>query len=167
MCQLTETLTADKYRGSMEKVGKHIHKYSSRPGLDALNFFVLTLFSFLTGNADMHLKNFSLLTAPVGEIVLTVLSPAYDLLCTKLAMPEDTEEMALTLNAKKRKLKRSDFDAFADNLKIPKRSVERTFAKFSKRVANARELLRISFLSEDLKTEYQSLIDERATRLEL
>ncbi len=76
MCQLTETLTENKYRSSMEKVGKHIGKYSSRPGLDAITFFETVLFSFITGNADMHLKNFALLTTEKNE---TILSPAYDL----------------------------------------------------------------------------------------
>lgn len=166
MCQLTETLTADKYRGSMEKIGKHIHQYASRPGLDALNFFELALFSFLTGNADMHLKNFSLLTAPVGEITLVALSPAYDLLCTKLAMPDDMEEMALTLNAKKRKLKKADFNAFAKSLKIPDRSIERTYARFAKKTGDALELLDVCFLPEEMKAGYKSLLVERAKRLE-
>ena len=75
MCQLTETLTNDKYRSSMEKVGKCIEKYSTRPGLDNLIFFETAIFNFLTGNADMHLKNFALLTTKENDIVL---SPAYD-----------------------------------------------------------------------------------------
>src|ERR1700744_1231465 len=92
MCQLTETLTSQKYRGSMEKVGKHIDLFSSSPGFDKLALFVLTLFSFVSGNADMHLKNFSLLTGETGRIRL---APAYDLLSTKLAMPDDREDIAL------------------------------------------------------------------------
>ncbi len=59
MCQLTERLTEDKYQGSCEQVAKTIIKYSVNPVLDVVNFFEQVLFSFLTGNADMHLKNFS------------------------------------------------------------------------------------------------------------
>lgn len=60
MCQLQERLTEDKYRGSVEQVGKTLKKYSSNPGYDIQRLFEVVLFSFLTGNADMHLKNYSL-----------------------------------------------------------------------------------------------------------
>src|SRR5262249_40502713 len=96
MCQLTETLTTQKYRSSMEKIGRTIDRFSTNPGIDKLALFTLSLFSYVCGNADMHLKNFSLLTT--GEEWIR-LSPAYDLLSTKLAMPADREEIALTLNS--------------------------------------------------------------------
>jgi serine/threonine-protein kinase HipA len=162
MCQLTETLTEDKYRGSMEKIGKIIARHSSRPGLDAIAFFETVLFAFLTGNADMHLKNFSLLTTIENEIVL---SPAYDLLCTKIPIPEDKEEMALTINARKRKLKRGDFDLFAKSLNIPEKTVTNIFAKFSKRLQEALEFIAISFLPVKMKTEYKGIISENASKI--
>lgn len=100
MCQLTERLTEDKYHGSHEQVAKVILKYSRNPGLDVINYFEQVLFSFLTGNADMHLKNFSLIKIPgTGH----VLSPAYDLVATALVNPADKEDLALTLNGKKKK----------------------------------------------------------------
>lgn len=74
---------------------KAIRKYSAMPGLDLVNFFELVVFSFVTGNADMHLKNFSLLDQPGLGMTL---SPAYDLVNTALVNPADDEEMALTLN---------------------------------------------------------------------
>src|SRR5215204_1289208 len=99
MCQLTERLTEDKYYGSYEQIAKAIHKYSVKPGLDTINFFVQVVFTFLTGNADMHLKNFSLINEPgTGP----VLSPAYDMVATALVNPADDEDMALTLNGKKK-----------------------------------------------------------------
>jgi len=82
----------------MEKIGKVIREYSDYPGVDLLSFYELTLFSFITGNADMHLKNFSLLTTAENEVML---APGYDLLSTKLLIPEDTEELALPMNGKK------------------------------------------------------------------
>ena len=164
MCQLTETLTEDKYRSSMEKIGKHISRFSSRPGLDLLSFFELGLFCFLTGNADMHLKNFSLLTQTNGEIVF---SPAYDLLCTKLAMPEDLEEAALTINGKKRRLTRKDFDAMAAALKIPERAVQNVYEKFGSLITKAGNWINISFLPDEMKQQYKALIDRNAAKINL
>ena len=104
-CQLTERLTEDKYHGSYEQIGKAILKYSDNPGLDVINYLEQVLFSFLTGNADMHLKNFSLIN--ISGIGYS-LAPGYDMVATKLVNPSDHEEMALTLNGKKRKIKKSD-----------------------------------------------------------
>ncbi len=163
MCQLTETLTEDKYRGSMEKVGKQILKFSSRPGLDAITFFETALFCFLTGNADMHLKNFALLTNEENDIAL---SPAYDLVSTKVVMPEDKEEMALTINGRKRKLKKSDFDTLAKGLNIPQRSIENSYKKIAGKIPDAYKWLSICFLPEKMKKEYRQVIDENAKRIE-
>ena len=164
MCQLTETLTNDKYRSSMEKVGKCIEKYSTRPGLDNTVFFETAVFSFLTGNADMHLKNFSLLTTKENDIVL---APAYDLVCTKIVIPEDKEEMALTINARKRKLERSDFDNFAKTLKIPAKAMENCYNKFANRINSANEWIDISFLPHMTKEKYKNIIAENAKKIEL
>jgi len=164
MCQLTETLTEDKYRGSMEKAGKHIAKFSTRPGLDAIHFFETALFCYLTGNADMHLKNFALLTTENNEVVF---SPAYDLLCTRLAMPEDKEEMALTINAKKRKLKRSDFDMLARSLNIPEKAISNSYQKFTGKIKEAKKWIDISFLPKKMKAEYNRVITENAGKMDL
>ncbi|WP_207515218.1 HipA domain-containing protein [Longitalea luteola] len=161
MCQLTETLTDDKYRGSMEKIGKYIERFSSQPGLDKITFFEMALFSFLTGNADMHLKNFSLLTSKDN---LVQLSPAYDMLNTKLALPKDTEELALTLNAKKRKLSQSDFNRFGLALNIPENVLNRTYSRFAKQLNVAINFIKISFLSPKEQKAYTTLLQERAVR---
>jgi len=107
MCQLSEHLTEHKYKGSYEQIAKLLLRFSNSPKLDLVNFWQQTLFCWLTGNSDMHLKNFSLYASTKGQYML---SPAYDMLSTVLAMPEDTEELALTLNGKKRKLIRTDFE---------------------------------------------------------
>jgi serine/threonine-protein kinase HipA len=118
MCQLTERLTEDKYHGSMEQVGKVISRYSSNSGLDAINFFEVALFCYLTGNADMHLKNFSLLHTTIEREPVVVLAPAYDLVATRLLIPGDREEMALSINGKKANLRPKDFRALANSLGI-------------------------------------------------
>jgi serine/threonine-protein kinase HipA len=97
MCQLTERLTEDKCHGSYEQIAKAVLKYSVNPGLDVINFYEQVVFSYLTGNADMHLKNFSLIDRP--EMGYT-LSEAYDMVTTALVNPADKEDLALTLNAK-------------------------------------------------------------------
>lgn len=133
MCQLNERLTEDKYRGSMEQIGKILKKYSSNPLLDCIRFFEVTLFTFLTGNADMHLKNFSLIY-PLNQMVQ--LAPAYDLLATRLLISEkdDPEEMALTLNGRKRKFTRVDFEKFARNLGLGEKQLAKYFQTLCKSV---------------------------------
>jgi serine/threonine-protein kinase HipA len=164
LCQLTETLTEYKYRGSMEKVGKTIRNFSTNTGLDALSFCELIIFCYLTGNADMHLKNFSLIKTDHNEVQL---SPAYDLVSTKLAMPQDLEEMALTINGKKNRLKKVDFDTLGASLQIGEKAIENIYQKFSKNLKSMAELISESFLNDDLKSQYQELIIERAKRINI
>lgn len=162
-CQLSELLTESKYNTSTEKAGKIILKFSSQPGLDAITFFDLNLFCFLTGNADMHLKNFSLLRNDNEEIVL---APAYDLLSTKLMPVGDKEEMALTINGKKARIKQEDFIALAKTLQIPDKVINNSFKQLLNNIPKMKEVIKNSFLSTTLKKHYISLIDERSKRFD-
>ncbi|QQS35673.1 MAG: HipA domain-containing protein [Ignavibacteriales bacterium] len=163
MAQITEVLTERKYSGSMEKIGKAILKYSDFAGNDVIRFFELTLFCFVTGNSDMHLKNFSLLRNEDGE---TEFSPAYDLLAVKLLMPKDKEELALTLNGKKNNLRRKDFEKFADNLGIVEKVRDNTFSKLFKTQKKFDDVIDISFLKDEMKDDYKSLISDRLSILQ-
>ena len=162
MCQLTDKLTEDKYLGSHEQVAKAILKFSATPGLDVINFFEVVLFSFLTGNADMHLKNFSLIhlkeTGPI-------FSPAYDLVATALVNPKDDEDLALTLNGKKKKINRNDFITAFTTLGLETKQQENIFKKMEKAKTNWLDFIEISFLSNDMKIEYKKLIQKRFDRL--
>jgi serine/threonine-protein kinase HipA len=162
MCQLTERLTEEKYYGSYEQIGKTILKYSARPGLDVVNFMEQIVFSFLTGNADMHLKNFSLLHDPKLGVVL---APAYDMVATALVNPDDDEDLALTLNGKKKNITRRDFQAACATLKLSPKQQDRIFAT----MANARDKwfdhIDRSFLSEEMKDAYRTLLRRRLERL--
>jgi serine/threonine-protein kinase HipA len=158
MAQLTETLTENKYRGSMERIGKMIHKYSVYPGIDAIRFFELTLFSYITGNSDMHLKNFSLIRNEDDEIML---SPAYDLLSTKLLIPKDKEDLALTLNGKKNNIRKKDFDVFANQLRINEAALQKIYDKFGDSFHQMTTLISKSFLSDQMKEKYILLLKER------
>ena len=163
MCQLTERLTEDKYHGSYEQIGKAIQKHSATPGLDVVNFFELVLFSFLTGNADMHLKNFSLLEQPGLGMTL---SPAYDLVNTALVNPADEEEMALTLNGRKKKLIKEDFIVAMHTLKVDQKQQENIFKKMSIAFPKWLELLDRSFMSDEFKERYKIILTERMNRLQ-
>lgn len=159
MCQLSERLTEYKYKGSYEQIAKLILKYSSAPRLDVVNFWEQVLFSWCTGNADMHLKNFSLYSLEPGRFVLT---PAYDMLATCLVMPDDPEELALTLNGKKRKITRQDFITAFTASGLNAKIIDNLFAKFRKVVPRWLEFIDISFLPSLMKEQYKSLILTRA-----
>jgi serine/threonine-protein kinase HipA len=162
MCQITERLTEDKYHGSYEQVAKAILKHSANPGLDVINFFEQVLFSFLTGNADMHLKNFSLIRQPgIGNI----LSPAYDMVATALVNPADDEDMALTLNGRKKKITRKDFITAFTSLNLDIKQQENIFLKMEKAKDKWMEFIDISFLNNDFKTSYKDIIRDRFSRL--
>lgn len=162
MCQLTERMTVDKYHGSYEQIAKTILKYSSNPGLDIVNFFELVLFSFLTGNADMHLKNFSLLEQ-VG--IGMTFSPAYDLVNTTLVNSADDEELALNLNGKKKKIKKQDFVAAMKTQNLDEKQQINIFNKMYKAYPKWIEFIDKSFLSDEFKERYKSIISERITRI--
>lgn len=162
MCQLTERLTEHKYHASYEQIGKTILKYSTNPGLDLVNFSEIVLFSFLTGNADMHLKNFSLIYDSVNG---PVLSPAYDILSTSLINPADDEDLALTLNGKKKRLKRKDFELAFSTLKLDAKQQTNLFSKMEKAKNKWTDFVKISFLSADFKEQYIQLINERFERI--
>ncbi len=158
MCQLTERLTEEKYNGSYEQVSKTILKYSVNPGLDVVNFFEQLVFTFLTGNADMHLKNFSLIKMNSSGYIL---SPAYDMVATALVNPADNEELALTLNGKKKKIKRSDFVSAFTAAKLETKQQENIFKKMETAKDMWLEFIKISFLSNEFKKAYKELIQER------
>jgi serine/threonine-protein kinase HipA len=161
MCQLTERLTEDKYKGSHEQVAKAILKYSDTPLLDVVKFYELVLFSFLTGNADMHLKNFSLLE----QNDKFTLCPAYDMLATALVNKADKEELALTLNGKKSKLKYHDFVTAFENSSLNQKVLDNALAKFYNTKNKMFACLDSSFLSQNFKDEYKTLLKERFARL--
>lgn len=161
MCQLTLHPTEYKYRSSYEQIAKVIAAYSNTPKLCLANYMQLLLFCYITGNNDMHLKNFSLY-APKGDYLL---SPAYDLLNVAIVNPKDTEELALTLNGKKSRLVRSDFLKFAERMDITEKSLNQMVTSFQKVMPKWEQIIKDSFLSEDMKERYLSFINERMNRL--
>lgn len=165
LCQLSETLTENKYRGSYEKVGKVIKSYSTQVGFDMLNYFSLLVFSFVTGNADMHLKNFSMLET--GDGAIFSLSPAYDLVSTFLVIENEDEQMSLTLNGRKNKLKKQDFDVLASNLALTEKQRDNCYSVFKNKMNDAIEMIENSFLPIYQKEKLKTLLVSRIEMFQL
>jgi serine/threonine-protein kinase HipA len=161
MFQITEAF--DKYISSMEKVGKALHAYSNNTLLDKLFFFELSMFCFLTGNNDMHLKNFSMIESKLGW----VLSPAYDLLNATIVNPDDTEELALTLDGKRKRLKKEHFERLAKGLGLTDKQIQRVFKRMISNRHKAMEWIDQSFLSTKQKVAYKKVVHNRYTQLSL
>jgi serine/threonine-protein kinase HipA len=159
MFQITEAF--DKYKSSMEKVGKALNEYSDNTLLDKLYFLELGIFSFLTGNNDMHLKNFSMIYS--GKT--WTLAPAYDLLNEVIVNPEDPEELALTIEGKKKKLKWENFERLGINLGLNEKQIKSIAKRFQKNKTIAFQWVNNSFLSEEYKEKYKTLLEERYSTL--
>ncbi|MCI5688605.1 MAG: HipA domain-containing protein [Emergencia sp.] len=163
-CQLSGRSTLDKYKASYEICGKIINMYSVNAGFDLSELYMRLVFSYIVGNSDMHLKNFSLIeTVPASREFC--LSQAYDLLPVNVIMPEDTEEMALTLNGKRKRLKQRDFLQFAAHCKIPEKSAK----KMITRLCGLKDIFLAqcedAYLTEEMKESLKALISARITAI--
>ena len=159
-CQLDLRLTQDKYKGSYERCAKIVDKYSSRQGLDMTELYLRIVFSYVVGNSDMHLKNFSLIETEVGSGDY-VLSPAYDLLPINVIMPEDTEQLAIPMNGKKRNVRRKDFLIFADVCGLSRISAEKMISLVVKNKDKMKKMCDESYIPEKMKSDFNHLIEER------
>ena len=152
-----------KYRSSMEQVAKLIETFCTFPVVEKVKLLRLTLFSFLVGNEDMHLKNFSVIR---NQDIIS-LTPAYDLLNTTIILPQPEEELALPLNARKNKLRREDFlEYFArDRLGLAERIIDKITTDFANIRPQWEALLEVSFLSDKMKEKYLRVVNERFARI--
>ena len=164
-CQLDLRLVQDKYRGSYERCSKVISRYSSRPLMDQTELFLRLVFCFLTGNSDMHLKNFSLIETSEGSGDY-ILSPAYDLLPVNLIMPQDKEEFALPMNGRKNNLRKKDFLIFAETSGIPKEAANKMILFLLSKKRSLLSLCAESWLPDDMKEIFAELIESRCAVLE-
>lgn len=157
--QLTGNTRDTKYRFTMEKLIPILDEYCTFPVIEKADFFKRILFCYVTGNEDMHLKNFSLITKN-GR---TTLSPIYDFLNSSIAIKNPEEEIALNLKGKKSNLKAADFiDYYAkERLQLNEKTVTTILEQMKKATPKWKELLEISFLSEDMKEKYLVLLEKR------
>ena len=162
MCQLTLHPTEYKYKGSYEQIAKTIMQYCDMPKLDLTNYVQLLLFCFVTGNNDMHLKNFSLYR-PANSYQLT---PAYDLINVAIANPKDREELALTLNGRKSNLHLDDFLKAGMAMGLDRHVMVRLIENLHKYLPKWQTIIQASFLTDDMKEAYEQLVIDRLQRLE-
>jgi serine/threonine-protein kinase HipA len=152
-----------KYRSSMEQVARLVESFCTFPAVEKVKLLRITLFSFLVGNEDMHLKNFSI----IRKKDVISLTPAYDLLNTTIVLPQPKEELALSLNGKKNKLMREDFLGYfaRDRLEVTERIIDKMLAGFAGVRPEWEALIGTSFLSDTMKGKYLQVLDERFARL--
>ncbi|MFN7096924.1 MAG: HipA domain-containing protein [Gammaproteobacteria bacterium] len=158
--QLSQHTRDTKYNSTMEKVITIIDKYCTFPQVEKQKIFLLTLFNFLIGNEDMHLKNFSVITREG----ITTLSPAYDLLNTTIAIGNAKEEIALPLNGKKNNLTHKDFISYFGQTKLdlPESVIIKTLSLLNAQLSSWQTLIRHSFLSTEMQDKYLTLLQKRA-----
>jgi len=151
---------ADKYKGTMEVLGKTIGDLSANTLLDKLRFFESTVFNYIIGNNDMHLKNHSMFLSDRGW----VLSPFYDFLNVKLILPKDKEDSALLLGGKKENFNKGYFERLGELLKLNQKQINGVFKRLEKWQPDAIKLIDASFLSDDRKSKYSKLIIDRSNQ---
>ncbi|OQX27111.1 MAG: hypothetical protein BWK80_06995 [Desulfobacteraceae bacterium IS3] len=158
--QLLET--DDKYEGSYERIANIIRKHSCDPAADLLKLYERAILFFVVGNGDAHLKNFSLIQSlPAGY----QLSPAYDIVSSRLALPEEREEMCLSLQGKRNRLSGRDFLRLSQRFGLTEEQSRRVSDRLKVFQPEIEEMIRDSFLSEQLKSRFLEIFRERMKRI--
>lgn len=149
-----------KYEFSYEEAGLLIQKYVSAWRIEIEKYFSLVLFNFLFSNGDAHLKNFSLLESSQGDYLL---SPAYDLLNTKLHVDDSDFALDKGLFAddfKSEQFKKSmhpnksDFEEFGRRIGVTENRIEKIMAPYLEKQPFMEVLISRSFLTEANKRGY-------------
>lgn len=152
----------DKYDGSHEQMAGALRTHCTFAPLEMQRLFEITLFNFAIGNGDAHMKNFSLLTGKDGHVAL---SPAYDLVSSRLVIPNEADELALTVNGKRNRLERNDFLAFAHYMEIATSYAQRKLQELLDLRDKFREMIASSTLSQPLRTSCDGILIGRLERL--
>ena len=163
LCQISERLTTEKYKSSYENVAKIIKFHSSAPMLDLVNFWEVVVFSWITGNSDMHLKNFSLISRVPGHYVL---SQAYDLVNVHLVFPEDDEELAMMLDGRKKHINKQNFVRAMTSSGLEDKPIENIFRKLMDAAPKWYDFIDASFLPAELKEKYKDEIKTNLGKLQ-
>jgi serine/threonine-protein kinase HipA len=157
--QLSQKTRETKYDSSIEQVIKIINQYASFPMIERVQLLKRILFSYLIGNEDMHLKNYSLIN--INQRI--GLSPAYDLLNTTIALRNPVEQSALPLNGKKNKLSSDDFFIYLakERLNLSDKVILNIQEDIKTLKKYVDDYIPRSFLSAMMKQKYQNLFNER------
>ncbi len=116
----------DKYDGSYERIANYIKEHSSVPVLDLIRLFERALLFYTLGNGDAHLRNFSLLRS---EEIGYQLTPAYDIVNSRLVLPEEQEEVCLSLQGKKNRLSGRDFFRLAEHFGLTRKQADNSLVR--------------------------------------
>lgn len=152
--------STDKYKGSLEAVGKAIRAHAENVGLETIDFFERVLLCFIIGNGDMHLKNWAFLIRDKKA----ALAPVYDLVSSRVYFKNESDS-ALTINAKNNKLRRRDFESLANYLKIDSKASANSFERMKKAQEKLRELAIFSELNPSMRRDFEDAMAERFRRL--
>ena len=152
----------DKYSGSHEQIARAIGVHCTLGSVELQRLFEVTIFSFAIGNGDAHKKNFSLLTAD-GR---TSLSPIYDLVSSRLTLPEESDELALTVGGRRSRLTRHNFEEFARHLEIVDDYAEKKLAQLVALGGEFDRMISNSALSGALRNRFAEILADRLKRLE-
>lgn len=164
-----------KYSSSYEALGNLVGTYCSARLQDLDEFFSRVVFCFVIGNGDAHVRNFSVLRERDGFVRL---SPAYDLLCTRVHLPEDadlgldvlTDEADARYSASFQALghySRSDFTELGRRIGLPDALVAKTVQRYLVPgfIDLVSELVGRSFLSAAARASYLATVNEKTTKL--
>lgn len=160
-----------KYEGSYEEMAQLIKDYLPAYRIEIERFFRLILFNYLFSNGDAHLKNFSILETLDGDFVL---SPAYDLICTRLHLSDS--DMALKDGLFKDEYETDSYEAnafyafddffvFGSRLGIIEKRVREQLRFFQKEYEKVRALTQNAWLSDTAKATYLACYADRLKRL--
>lgn len=159
-CQLAGQSPKEKYDSSAERCAKLIRRYATEPLVEMLKFYRLLVFVWWSGNGDAHLKNFSLFTDADGIVRFT---PAYDLLCTRLVIPND--HLALPIIGRKDNVRRRTWLDFATYCGLPETVARRVLQQQADVLDEALRMIDHCFLPDDQKATYRELITRRSDQL--
>ncbi len=161
-----------KYDYDYLSLGKLIRKYVNAADIEMEKYFKRIVFNYLFSNGDAHLKNFSLIESATGDYVL---SPAYDLLCTRIHVNETSDfalKGGLSPHANQHKSFQQfgfyayqDFYDFGIELGINQKRVEKIMQLMVVDHPMVLELIENSFLNREIKPEYLKLYMEKLERL--
>ncbi len=160
-----------KYDMSYEEIGALIRRHIPMYAFEMEKFFRLVLFNYIFSNGDAHLKNFSALRTEAGDYVLT---PAYDLLCTRIHSPGESD-MALELLKDRYTdafeangfYTRADFIEFGKVIRIKETRLTRIIDDFIDKDESVDYLVGRSFLEDDIKESFKSYYKDKLKRIKV
>lgn len=152
----------DKYDGSIEQIGKFLKLHSEIPFIDTQKLFVRAFFYFLIGNGDAHMKNLAMIKPPDKGYRL---APAYDIINSRLVMPDETDEMAISLNGRRNNISVRDFRALADYLEMNDKAYQNILNQVMSLNTKINNIVEPSFLPKNLKEQFLVIFSERHKRL--